>query len=678
VKTGTPLLALLCLLLLSGCPEDDDDSGPEPDDDDVVLDDDDLTTDDDDSAIDDDDSAAIEEVDIPHDDGCDDLVPTVCILPWPGDAFLAADEQTETGFHLAYTEQAVPHASATVDPEPFEVLDGHSPAAQLMTLFPAPPDLADAASHADIPRSLEADSPTVIVDLDTGERIAHWVELDATADAPEETIVYLRPADRLAEDRAYGVALRGLTDDSGDPLPAWDAFAALRDGIPTTNAHLEERRARYEELFEGLAAAGVERAGLQQAWTFHTASGDALRRDMLSIREDALTRLGPEGIGCTITSVEQDYAADTFRRVRGTITTPSYVDSPTPPARFVRGADGLPTFVEEREIAFTAIIPESVGRPVDGDPVARPLVSFGHGLLGAAEPTVSDSGARALTNAAAMVVVATDWAGMSSSDVLTIAGGMTNPSSFFAVSDRMQQGMVNFIAMSRTVGGVCADHDAFSVDGEQLIDPGEQYYVGGSQGGILGGTLLTLHPDIERGALIVNGAAFSMMMDRSIAFSGLLDLFADVYPSRLDRAILLTLAQHLWDFAEPTSYLPHIAAGLPGIGPKTVLSIAALNDAQVPNLSTDLAMRMAGAPVISGSVTEPWGFDVEQAPWSGSGYVTIDVGDPPVPFGNEAPTVDAGGHGGVIMSDAGLQILLAFLAPDGVIPMPCDGVCDPD
>jgi hypothetical protein len=30
------------------------------------------------------------------------------------------------------------------------------------------------------------------------------------------------------------------------------------------------------------------------------------------------------------------------------------------------------------------------------------------------------------------------------------------------------------------------------------------------------------------------------------------------------------------------------------------------------------------------------------------------------------------------MSDAGLQILLAFLAPDGVIPMPCDGVCDPD
>ena len=672
----TTLLALLALLLLPGCPQDDDDSSPPNDDD--VSDDDDSAPDDDDSALDDDDSAAVDPIDIPHAEGCDDLVPTVCILPWPGDAFLAEDAATQTGFHLAYTEEAVPHTSATIDPEPFEILDGHSPASQLMTLFESPPDLADAASHATIPRSLEADSPTVIVDLSTGERVAHWVELDAGADAPEETILYLRPADRLEEDRAYGVAIRDLVDDAGEPLPAWPAFAALRDGVPTTNPSLEGRRARYEELFDGLAAAGVDRPGLQQAWTFHTASGDALRRDMLSIREDALTRLGPDGIGCTITSVEQDYAADTFRRVRGTVTTPSYVDSPTPPARFVRGADGLPAFVEDREIEFTAIIPESVGRPADGDPVPRPLVSFGHGLLGAAEPTVSDAGARALTNAAGMVVVATDWAGMSSSDVLTIAGGMTNPSSFFAVSDRMQQGMVNFIAMSRTIGGVCADEPAFSVDGDSLIDPAEQYYVGGSQGGILGGTLLTLHPDIERGVLVVNGAAFSLMMDRSIAFSGMLELFAEVYPSRLDRAILLTLAQHLWDFAEPTSYLPFTVEGLPGIGGKTVLSIAALNDAQVPNLSTDLAMRMAGVPVIEGSVTEPWGFDVEQAPWPGSGYVTIDVGDPPVPAGNTAPTVDAGGHAGVIMSDAGLQILLEFLAPDGVIPMPCEGVCDPD
>jgi len=673
--TGRTFLLLTCLLL-PACPADDDDSAGPPDDDDVTLDDDDSADDDDDDSADDDDS--VDPIELPHDEGCDDLVPSVCLLPWPSDAFLAEDDDTITGFHLEYTEQAVPHVADTIDPEPFEILDGHSPAAQLVTLFPSPPDLSRAALHTAIDRSLEHDSPTVLLDLETGERIAHWVELDATADAAEETLLYLRPADRLEEDRSYGVALRDLDGPFGEPLPPWPAFEALRDGVPTTNAAVEARRARYEELFDALEEAGVERPGLQQAWTFHTASGEALRGDLLTIREDALARLGPDGVGCTITSVEQDWADDTFRRILGTITTPSYVDSATPPARFVRDADGVPTFVENREIPFIAIIPESVGRPEAGEPAPRPLVTFGHGLLGQAEPTLSHARSRALANQAAMVVVATDWAGMSSSDVLTIAAGMTDPSSFFAVSDRMQQGMVNFIALGRTIAGVCADDPAFVLDGQPLIDPTEHYYVGGSQGGILGGTLLTIHPDIDRGVLVVNGAAFSLMMDRSIAFSGLLDLFAEVYPSRLDRALLLGLAQHLWDYAEPTSYLPYLEEGLPGIGPKTVLSIAALNDAQVPNLSTDLAMRMANTPVIAGSVTEPWGFEVVEAPWAGSGYVTIDVGDPQVPFGNEAPGVDAGGHDNVVMSAAGLEILMSFLGPEGVIPMPCEGVCDPD
>ena len=630
--------------------------------------------------MDDDDSAVIDPIHVDHSPGCDDLVPQVCILPWPSDAFLAADPERETGFHVEYTPEAVPHADAAppLDPEPFRLLDGHSPASQLMTLFDALPDLSASAGELDIGRSLDADSPTVILDLDTGERVAHWVELDAQADSPESTVLYLRPADRLAENHRYGVAIRDLLDETTTPLVASPAFAALRDGVPTDNAPLEARRGLYEELFEALTTAGVERSSLQQAWTLHTASGASLRGDMLAIRADALTRLGPEGIGCTIDSVEQDFAPETFRRVRGTITVPSYVDSPTPPARFVRDADGAPTFIENWEIAFTALVPESVGRPTEGDPIARPLVSFGHGLLGEAEGTLSGERMRQLTDEAAMVVVATDWAGMSSSDVLAIGTALLDPNLFLAVGDRMQQGMVNFLALSRTLAGVCRTDPAFMLDDQELIDPAEQYYVGGSQGGILGGTLLTLHPDIDRGVLVVNGAAFSLMMDRSIAFAPLLDLFATYYPDRLDRTILLDLAQHIWDFAEPTSYLPFAADGLEDFGPKTILSIAALNDAQVPNVSTDLAMRMAGSPVIEGSVREPWGFDVVQAPWSGSGYVTIDVGDPDPPPGNVAPEVDAGGHGNVILAAAALDMVRAFLAPNGFIPMPCDGVCDPD
>jgi len=670
------------LALLLGCPTANDDDSAITDDDDVVAADDDSATDDDDddSATDDDDSAAVDPIHLEHEPGCDDLNPRLCILPWPSDGFLAEDQDTVTGFHVEYTPQAVPHheTAPELDPAPFRILDGHSPASQLMTMFDAPPDLGDAAGATTIERSLEDDSPTVLLDVASGARIAHWVELDAQSDDPTRTVVYLRPADVLEEDRAYIVAWRDLADAGGIPFVADPAFAALRDGVITDNEHVEGRRARFEAGLAALEAAGVERTSLQQGWTFHTASASALRGDLLHIRADALERLGPDGLGCTVDSVDQDFADDTFRRIRGTFTVPSYTDSPTAPALFVRGDDGRPEFVEDREVAFTALVPESVGRPAEGDPVPRPIVSFGHGLLGEAEGTVSSDRTRALAEQASMVVVGTDWAGMSQSDLLAVAAALQDPNQFIAVTDRMQQGMINFIAMGRTFTGVCAEHEAFVVDEQPVIDPTEHYFVGGSQGGILGGTLLTIHPDIDRGLLVVNGAAFSFMMDRSIAFSGLLGIFEGWYPDRTDRAVLLTLAQQLWDFAEPTSYLPYATDGLEDFGPKTLLSIAALNDAQVPNLSTDLAMRMADVPVISGSVREPWGMDVVEAPWDGSGYITIDVGDPPNPEGNVAPTEDAGGHGDVILSPAAMEIVQTFLTPDGPIVMPCDGVCDPD
>jgi len=202
--------------------------------------------------------------------------------------------------------------------------------------------------------------------------------------------------------------------------------------------------------------------------------------------------------------------------------------------------------------------------------------------------------------------------------------------------------------------------------------------VGGSQGGIYGGTLLTISPDIERGILFVNGANFPFMIDRSIDYVPYIPYFEGAYPVRMDRVLLLAMAQHLWDASDPSGFLPHITEGLDDIGPKTVLSIAAKNDAQVPNLSTDFAMRMVGSPVIQGSVREPWGFEVVEAPYEGSGYITFDMGDRETPVGNEAPSADDGGHSSVGAADAIGPIVDAFLQPDGVVIMPCDDLCDPD
>ncbi|MFZ5481509.1 MAG: hypothetical protein ACOZNI_32405 [Myxococcota bacterium] len=617
---------------------------------------------------------------VPQDDACDNLNPAYCLLPWPSDRYLVADDATPTGWRLAYDSDAFPPSSQgnPMDVEPYGRLDGMSPGSQILTMFDAPPDLSGAAGADDIGRSLDEDSPTVVVDLATGERVPHFVENDAQAESADRTLVLVHPAVRLRPDADYAVVFRDLADAEGNALAPPVAMQALLDGKHTDAPDVEARWDAYREMLATLDELGL-RDGIVQAWRFHTASDETLHRDLLAMRADALERLGPDGIGCTVESVEEGYGEGTaitsFRRVRGTYTVPSYMDDPEPPARLVRGDDDLPTYVEDVEVTFTAIVPHSLADV----PTAGPVVTFGHGLLGDAEGTLSDERIRYSADNGGVVIVGTDWAGMSTDDLVTVAGILADVSTFPYLSDRLHQAMVNQLALTRTFAGVCASHEAFAVDGVSLIDPTRRYYTGVSQGGILGGTYLTLAEDIERGVLLVNGAEFPFMMERSIAFAPYFPTFAAYYTDRVDRAVLLASAQHLWDHTDPNAWLGYTTSGIPeaDVPPHAVLSIAALNDAQVPNLTSDLANRIAGVPILAGSAREAWGFDVVDASQATSGYVTIDMGDPEVPEGNVAPTVDAGGHSNVGVADAAQAMMIQFLGT-GTLTMPCDGVCDPN
>src|SRR5690606_598030 len=95
---------------------------------------------------------------------------------------------------------------------------------------------ADLSMHGGPDRladSLAADFPTVVIDLETGERVAHWVENDARAQAGQPVLFFIRPGTRLLPDRRYGVAIRNLRDEAGALFEAPAACAALRDGTTT-------------------------------------------------------------------------------------------------------------------------------------------------------------------------------------------------------------------------------------------------------------------------------------------------------------------------------------------------------------------------------------------------------------------------------------------------------------
>ncbi|MDX2012434.1 MAG: hypothetical protein SFW67_19715 [Myxococcaceae bacterium] len=615
---------------------------------------------------------------VPSTPGCENLNAQHCLLPWPSDRYLVEDGSTVTGFRLSYEASAMPQNAQglRISPRVFSRLDGHSPAARLLTKFTRPADLvaSRAPLQADPGRSLERDSPTVLIDLSTGARLAHWVEHDLK----EPTLFWLHPAEVLEPNRAYGVAIRGLVDGEGVSLPAEPAFQALRDGFPSGVDDLERRRGAFRELFDALGKAGVRVGALQAAWRFHTASTEAMHGDMLAVRNEGLERLTPRGLGCTVTSVEDDFGAATqvtsFRRIRGTYTVPSFMDAARPPARLVRDASGRPAFKENVEVPFTIIVPRAVAAPTGRSVRPARVIVYGHGLMGDGERTISNDGFRGVAEALESILVATDWAGMSVPDSAAVADALNDASKFTFVAERLQQGLLNQLALIRSMKGACASLPELRVQGVDLVDPARVFFTGGSQGGIFGATVMRLGPDTDRGVVMVNGAAFPFMIERSIDFAPFLPLFEAAYPDRTERALALAILQGPWDATDPATWL---RAPSDWPWPRRLLSISVKNDAQVPNLATDLVTRTARLPVLAGTARVPWG----ATPAEGSpsdGALVVDMGDRPVPEGIIAPSANDRGHSRVLGAASAQGAIDRFLRPDGVIDVRCTGVCDPD
>jgi hypothetical protein len=138
---------------------------------------------------------------------------------------------------------------------------------------------------------------------------------------------------------------------------------------------------------------------------------------------------------------------------------------------------------------------------------------------------------------------------------------------------------------------------------------------------------------------------------------------------------LMVLSQHVWDAAEQVAWLGAAEEGLEGSGPKEFLYLVAENDAQVPNLSSDIAVRLTGIPVLASSVRKPWGAEVASGPVDGSAFVSFNVGDSPVPEGNVSPENDDGGHGAVAFYPAATEMIMNFLF-SGQVTDTCSGECD--
>lgn len=607
---------------------------------------------------------------------CDPLVPEFCGHPFPSNVFTVDDDTTTTRRRVAFATETMPtsYYEVTADPTPWSRSDGFSPGAALMVHLPGA--VANGLPSADdIAASLADDSPTVLLDTDTGERVAHFAEIDVSAEDATRRVLFLRPAARLVNNHRYIAAVRNVVDADGTAIAASPGFTALRDGVASDEASIEERRPLYSDIFARLGEAGIDRSALQIAWDFTTASDENITAPLLHMRDTALAAL-PAELVFTIDEVDTEFDPRVAFRITGTYEVPLFVDQPGPGAVLNLDGDGLPVADGTYAFDFELLIPQSAATTPVG------LLHYGHGFLGTRREIERDEFLD-LCNDHGWAIYSTDWIGLAQPDqafigVILQSGKIEDFDGMFA---RLQQAMVNAWVLDRVVAEGIATDPMF----EALLEVETRGYYGISLGGILGALYMSLAPDITRGGLEVMGAPFGMILNRSAQFDAFFDIAKSTYEDPRDIQMVLGLVQMLWDRVEPNGFLTHLVSDpLPGGPAHEVLLRAAVGDHSVPTAAAHTMVRTLGVPLVDAGIRDVYGLETMAEPPAGSAYIEYDFGLPPEPACPVPQRACDDPHGSIRVLPEAAEQLDHFLrsgevrnfCPDGVCRYPQDG-CDP-
>jgi hypothetical protein len=609
-----------------------------------------------------------------------------CLLPFPSDFFLQADATLPSGNRVVIPEAALPVPVRGRGPLDFSrtvTSDGFSPGSQILAMLPGAIDGSSLAGYAPQEpekalRSLDADSPTVLVEVLTGRKVAHIAELDVRAPRPARQALIVRPLERLVAGETYAVGISSLRDLSGAAIEPSPGFQALRDGAPTSDARLIAARESAEAvLFPALAAAGKERSSLQLAWTFTVGSDEQLRGDLLQIRGLAMEALRTAPPEITIDSVEFDTSARVARLIRGRITVPLFLESSELAAAIYRDADGRAAQNGTTEVPFVAVIPNSV--VASGSP-AR-LLQYGHGFFGNSDEA-TEGYVTEFADRFGFVVIAMNWWGMSTDDLPALIRDILNDTSLaLRFTDRVHQAMVNLMAIAGARAAL-AELEPFRLDGSALVDPSQVYFQGISQGHILGAPYAAISPDIQKAVLTSGGANFSTLMFRARPFLGFLGIIAAAVPDALEQQKFATLCQFVFDRIDPYTYSEFLLGNdLDGSRMnRQILMQMGVGDSEVPNLGSELHARAAGLQVLQPSpVATPPLMSIAEGSGAESAFAIYDFKVDPFPSVTPSPA-DALNpvHNDLRGLTASMRQLDAFLRPGGRVEQFCDGLCDPE
>lgn len=651
---------------------------------------------------------------------CDPLVGSVCAHPFPSLFYTQPDADSPTGWRTRYTAEILP-PNVSGDPQPlldFLQDDGFANVTPFVTVIEGGRvDPTNLPTPHDPTVGMDPASPVQIFDLDTGERVPVWVEVELRGETDDQRPLIIRPLKALPYGHRAAVVITDSLkfEDGTTPAPT-AAFAALRGGEASDDLAIEFRRPYTEEIFSVAGQAGVSREQIILAWqapilseaeaqgplpAMVKAAAAAADAESLSFEYEILGCVADDAemypaLGCVsdqdalmppeggewIDTEDDGYPLwdENWRRIYGLVQLPWYLNAD---GRVELDEAGQPVAQGTRPAKFVVMIPDSVR---DAAPGTVPVVTFGHGLLALPQDYIGDdtnySGQDQLADKMGAIFVGTYWLGLSGDDLNVAAGVAVDLNTAPAFSDLLSQGMVNTVLMTPFVRQALANDDLLQTpDGEgSLISPTDATYTGISQGGIFGTTFMALSPYVKTGVLHVPTAGYSHALPHSAQFGAFQAILDNVIDDLNDQAMMFTLIQRVFDAADPINYMHNlVAAPLTALGPKSNLWQCAIGDVDAPWYGCEMMIRTAGFPQLGPTVREIYGVDVVEAPTEGSANV-LQYFDPGLglPELRSDMRFDTGAHSSIRRNDEVHQQTRRFLDPadPGVAINPCGGPCE--
>ncbi|MDQ3338506.1 MAG: hypothetical protein M4D80_25355 [Myxococcota bacterium] len=600
---------------------------------------------------------------------CNALGSTGCVLPWPSAVYQREDTTSPTGFRLDLPLGALPvnFDGIEIDPARINQRTGFSPMSQILLTFPGGVDGANLVGADNIAASVTDESPTVILDMSTGERVAHFAEIDVNEiDKLDEQVLYLRPAIRLKGKTRYAVAIKKTLRGKNGELESPAGFRAMRDGDSSGHARLDKVRARFPQIIAALATADIAKDDLVVAFDFDTADDQSLMADPLAARDAAMAVVGNgDNVTYTVKSDAANPEAGIARIIRLEYLTPQIADLTG--KGFHRGADGKVVVSGTTATTASIVVPScaTVGNKAG-------IVIYGHGFFGGLDESTGGY-IRSFAKATCNVVVGGLWRGMTADDVADAVLALNDLNKMHGFGERIWQGMVDFMTLTKLARGKLATEVLGNI-----VDPARTWYYGISQGHILGSTFFAYDPTLTRAVLGVGGANWAVMFERSKNWAAYSLPLKGAYSGVMNSIILQQVIEMGLELVDGATIAPAIrAGGVPGAAPnKQYLQQMSMGDCSVPNLASEYQARTLGFPLLGPSVKTPYGFTATPGPFTGSAFVIMNEAPMPLPpTTNETFNYDNVAHENLRRRQAAIDQIVRFTST-GEIATFCTGECD--